>query len=137
MLASSNRPRNVLFRDEINDAQNAGLAYFLQKIDLQAQCETNERIMRDCSRNDPDQKRFVGFKIVAMRPAMAWLPFDFSPGDIVTQVNGTSIEHYDTAISLFEGLAQANSLDVSVLRGSELVVVKIRIETRNRVAPRL
>jgi S1-C subfamily serine protease len=126
----------VLFRDEISDAQTAGLAYFLQKLDLQAQCETNENQLRACSRNDPEQKRFVGFKIVAMRPAMAWLPFDFSPGDIVTQVNGTSIEHYDTAISLFDSLAQANSLDVSVLRGSEVVVVKVRIETRNRTAPR-
>jgi hypothetical protein len=131
------RPRNVLFRDEVDGAIATGLAYFLQKVDLEAQCETTEESLRKCSKDDAYQKRFVGFKILAMRPAMAWLPFDFSPGDIVTHINGTSVEHYDTVIPLFESLGKASSIEVSLLRGSQTATVVVRIEGRNTKGARL
>ena len=129
------RPKNVLFRDEVDEAVQAGLAYFLQKVDLQALCDFSDGERRPCSVNDPGTKRFVGFQIVAMRPAMAWLPFDFAPGDVVTHINGTSVEHYDAVIPLFEGLTQVDLLEVSVLRGTETVTVQVRIEPRTVTAP--
>lgn len=130
------RPRNVLYRDEVDAAIASGLAYFLQKVDLEAQCETTEQTLRKCSKDAVDQKRFVGFKVTAMRPAMAWMPFDFAPGDIVTHVNGTSVEHYDTVIPLFESLAKANAVEVSVLRGTQTATVVVRIDGRNVASAR-
>jgi S1-C subfamily serine protease len=108
----------------VDEAVKAGLGYFLQKVDLQAQLRVD----------DLGQQRFVGFQITAMRPAREWLTFDFAPGDVITHINGTSVEHYDAVLPLFDGLVNANAFEVRVLRGTETVTVTVRIEPRNSAA---
>jgi hypothetical protein len=124
----SSRQRNVLHRDEVDSAIKKGFAYFLQNVDLTALCVDSGQEARPCSKDDLGQKRFVGFQITAMRPASEWLSFDFSPGDVITSVNGVSVEHYDAVLPLFEGLANASEFSVSLIRGAEKLTVVIRID---------
>jgi type II secretory pathway component PulC len=75
--------------------------------------------------------QFDGYLIVALRPALDWLAFDFVPGDVVTHVNGVSLgQHYSAILPLFESLTQANQLDVRLRRGGEEQVIRVRIEPR-------
>ncbi|HMA92115.1 MAG TPA: hypothetical protein VKP30_05480, partial [Polyangiaceae bacterium] len=87
-LADSGRPHGTVFRDELTQAVALGLGHFLQHIEVRAVTRVN----------DLGQHEFVGFQILSLRPAEEWLKFDFAPGDVVTRVEGVSIEHYDSVI---------------------------------------
>ena len=115
------RPRNVLYRDEVDAAVKAGLGWFLQKIDLRATVR----------KDDLGRDVFAGFEIVAMRPAAAWFDFDFAPGDVITRVNGVSVEHYNAMLPVFESLPEANALEIALVRGGAPTVIQVRIEPRS------
>jgi type II secretory pathway component PulC len=83
------------------------------------------------TKDDANVTQFNGYLIVALRPALDWLPFDFAPGDVVTHINGVSLgQHYNAILPLFESLAQANQIDVTLRRDGEERVIRVRIEAR-------
>ncbi|MGC4070323.1 MAG: hypothetical protein QM784_37805 [Polyangiaceae bacterium] len=120
-IPTPSRPSNVLYRDEVESAVKAGLKAFLWKAEVRAL--TFE--------DDANVTRFNGYLIVALRPALDWLPFDFAPGDVVTHINGVSLgQHYNAILPLFESLAQASQIDVTLRRDGAERVVRVRIEPR-------
>lgn len=125
VIAGDGRPAGTLYRDELERAIRRGLGHFLQNLDLRA-------VTRE---DDLAQVTFVGFEIVAMRPAWNWLAFDFAPGDIVTKIDGVSVEHYDAVLPMFEGLASKDHFDVELVRGGQRKVVTISIRRRSKLHP--
>lgn len=116
------RPKNTLYRDEIENAKRAGLGHFFERIELEP-------------RGDTDQNgrmiAFTGFQIVALRPARDWLAFDFAPGDVLTHINGVSVEHYSTWYNQFELLPKAEQIRVDLIRDGQPKTVVVRIAERN------
>lgn len=119
-LPKDDRPAGTLYKDELQAAVAAGLGHFLQSLEVRA-------VTRE---DDLGQRVFAGFQIVALRPAERWLKFDFVPGDIVTRVDGVSVEHYDAVLPMFEGLVAKDRFEVRLVRGGEERVVVIHISDR-------
>lgn len=123
-LATDERPAGTVFRDELTQAVAAGLGYFLRHIEVRAVTRMN----------DLGQPEFVGFEILSLRPAEDWLKFDFAPGDVVTRVDGVSVEHYDSVIPMFEGLAKKDRFEVEIVRGGEPRTILVNIRNRKPTA---
>ncbi len=94
-------PPGALFRQDVNAAVEEGLGYFLQRVSV-----------------DPEvvDGKFRGFRIVELRPIEWWQGVDLRPGDIVTQVNGMSIERDIDAYQAFQSLRSAPALRVTLVR---------------------
>lgn len=95
------RPAGVLYRDEVDATVDAGLGYFLQRVDVEASL---------------DNGRFKGFRIVSLHPTNYWRGVDLGPGDVVLSVNGMPIERETQAYDAFRALKQAKELRVKYLR---------------------
>jgi hypothetical protein len=95
-------PPGALFRQDVDDAVEEGLGYFLQRVTV-----------------DPDLAggKFQGFRIVELRPVEYWQGVDLKPGDVVTKVNGLPIERDIDAYQVFQGLRAAPELRVTFTRG--------------------
>jgi hypothetical protein len=116
------RPPNTLYRDEVDTAKRMGLGHLFQLIDLEPKGELDGRgRMTD----------FKGFQIVALRPANEWLAFDFAPGDLLTHVNGVSVEHYSTWFEQFEALPNATQIQVDLVRDGKPKTVVVKIAARS------
>ncbi len=79
---------------------------------------------------DAGRVKFVGYRIVALRPASAWLRFSVGPGDVITHVNGASVEHYDYLLPVFEALPTAPELKVELLRDGEPRILTVALVER-------
>jgi S1-C subfamily serine protease len=62
--------------------------------------------------------KFHGFRIAALR-GDTWAGIDLRPGDVVTRVNGFSIEHPEQAAEAFYSLRVASELRVEYERDGE------------------
>jgi type II secretory pathway component PulC len=120
------RPKNTLYRDEVERAKSAGLGHFFEHIELEPRGEIDD---------NGRMVSFEGFQIVALRPANAWLSFDFAPGDLLTHVNGISVEHYSTWYSQFEALPKAEQIRVDLIRDGKPKTIIVRIVDRTAVPP--
>lgn len=119
------RPKNTLYRDEIEAAKREGLGHFFQRLEIEPVGETDA---------DGRLTSFQGFQIVALRPATDWLAFDFAPGDVLTHINGVSVEHYSTWVDQFEALPKAEQIRVDLLRAGEQKTIVVRIAERSPAA---
>jgi type II secretory pathway component PulC len=63
-----------------------------------------------------EQGRFQGFRILSLQPAEFWSQVDLREGDVVTAVNGQSIEAPEKAFEVFESLRSAPALRVWLVR---------------------
>lgn len=120
------RPRNVLYRDEIERLRSAGLGHLFELIDLEPVGSSD---------SDGRMITFDGFQIVALRPATEWLNFDFVPGDVLTHINGVSVEHYATWYEQFEALAKTDQIRVDLIRDGKPQVVQVQIVNRSDTKP--
>jgi S1-C subfamily serine protease len=122
-LAPAPRPNNTLYRDEVVDAIHAGLGHFFQMAELEPSGDL-----------DPSGKMisFHGYQIVVLRPASSWLPFDFAPGDIVTHINGVTVEHYSNWYDQFEALSKADQIRVDLMRDGQSKAVIVKIIERSK-----
>jgi S1-C subfamily serine protease len=125
VAAKPKAPPGSLFRNDVNATVEEGLGYFLQRVSV-----------------DPEivGGKFQGFRIVELRPAEYWQGVDLKPGDVVTKVNGQSIERDIDAYQAFQGLLAAPALRVSFVRGGsprELVfaIVDPTGEAAKKAAP--
>jgi S1-C subfamily serine protease len=119
-VTRASRPASTLYRDEVLSAIKAGLGHFLQLVDLRPVVGAD----------DSGRRQFIGFEIRSMRPASEWLLFDFAPGDVIRKIEGVSVEHYDSVIPVFEGLATKDQFEVVLLRGGEERRVVVVIQQR-------
>lgn len=115
------RPNNTLYRDEVENAKRAGLGHFFELVDLEPKGELD---------NQGRMEAFQGFQIITLRPAREWLTFDFAPGDILTHINGVSVEHYSTWFEQFELLPKADQLRVDLIRDGNAKTIVVRIVDR-------
>ena len=119
-LVVPSRPAATLYREEVVAAVQAGLGHFLQRVDVRAVTH----------QDDAGRRVFVGFEVLSLRPALEWLTFDFAPGDIVTKIDGVSVEHYNSVIPLFERLVAKDQFEVSLIRSGQPKTVVINIRER-------
>jgi type II secretory pathway component PulC len=101
---STTTSREGLSRPSVVEVINQGLGYFMQNVHVKA-------------RKDAANK-FIGWEIQQLDGAM-WTSVDLKPGDIVTKINGQSIETPDAARTVFRSLAVASELRVEFLRDGQ------------------
>ncbi len=64
-----------------------------------------------------------GFKLYAIRPGSVYAALGFLNGDTITAVNGHDMSSLDKALEVYQQLRNASSLDVSITRrGQDLVL---------------
>jgi type II secretory pathway component PulC len=99
------RPAKVtsIKRSAVKAAVQDGLGRMLAKVEIGA---------------EPYRKagNFAGFIVEGFREPEFFSGVDFEPGDVVTQVNGKSIERPELAVAVFESLAKAKELRVAIER---------------------
>ena len=117
------RPNNTLYRDEVEAARRAGLGHLFELVELEPKGDVDSQ---------GRMTSFNGFQIVTLRPASKWLSFDFAPGDVLTHINGVSVEHYSTWLEQFEAAAKADQIRVDLIRDGQRKTVIVRIADRNR-----
>ncbi len=105
----------MLYRDEVVETVDAGLGYFLQRVEVEPSLS---------------EGRFRGFRVVTLRPAGFWYGVDLEPGDVITRINGMPIERETQAFEAFESLRKASTLRVKYLRGGEPRELVFRIVDR-------
>ncbi len=115
------RPSNTLYRDEVESAKRVGLGHLFELIDLEPKGDID---------GQGRMNAFQGFQIVALRPASEWLSFDFAPGDILTHINGVSVEHYSAWFEQFEALSSTDQIRIDLIRDGTLKTVVVRILDR-------
>lgn len=95
-------PAGALWRDEVHATVDAGLGWFLQRLEVEPSL---------------DAGRFRGFRVVKLEPPDFWQGVDLKPGDVVTSVNGMPIERETQAYAAFQSLKKSDELRVRYLRG--------------------
>lgn len=98
-------PNGTLARAQVVELVNQGLGSFLQRVQLEPSLQ---------------EGKFSGFRLLELQPPTFWEGVDLMTGDVVTHVNGKSIEAPEQAFEVFESLRQAKTLSVSYLRGGKL-----------------
>jgi hypothetical protein len=63
--------------------------------------------------------RYVGYRIVRIQNPERYRGVGLEPGDVITQINGKSIEREEQAFEVFRSLRDAPYLEVSYLRQGE------------------
>lgn len=109
----------TLYRDEVTRVVDAGLGYFLQHVEVDAQLEHGT---------------FRGFRILSLAPPDYWRGVDLKPGDVVTQINGMPIERPVEAHQAFSALKTADRLVVSYLRAGQPRQLTYHIKDRPKPA---
>ncbi len=109
-------PKGKLFRDDVTQAVDQGFALFLQKL-----------------RVEPDLRdgKFVGWVVRALYQQDFWDGVDLGPGDVVTRVNGKSIERDNEAYDTFQSLKTAPRLTVDYTREGQARTLNFDIIERN------
>lgn len=105
-------PPGAIWRKDVTETLDAGLGYFLQRIEVEAE------LVEDS---------FVGFRVMALRPQAWWQGIDLAPGDIVTQVNSMPIEQPAEAHAAFESLRTASEVTISYLRNGQARQLRYQI----------
>ncbi|MCA9627909.1 MAG: hypothetical protein KC766_09590 [Myxococcales bacterium] len=95
-------PKGALWREAVDATVDRGLGYFLQRVELAPSFDTGGR--------------FQGFRIVDLYGDGFWDDVDLQRGDIVLRINGKPIERENQAFEVFQGLKQAERLEVEYLR---------------------
>jgi type II secretory pathway component PulC len=98
-------PANAIARSTVQAALAAGPGAFLQKVAI----DEHPVFLGG---------KFHGFRITALQ-GDDWRGIDLRPGDVVTRVNGFSIEHPEDAAEAFYSLRVASELRVEYEREGE------------------
>jgi len=95
-------PPGAIRRSAVRRALAAGPGAFLQRVELE-----DEPVFA--------KGRFHGFRIAKLR-GDGWEGIDLHPGDVVTRVNGKSVERPQDAFEVFHGLEVAREIRVDYER---------------------
>ncbi|MBX3182506.1 MAG: hypothetical protein KF915_07750 [Polyangiaceae bacterium] len=113
-------PKGALWRRDVDQTVDRGLGYFLQRLEVTPSFAPNGS--------------FQGFKILELFDEGFWQGVDLRPGDVVTRVNGQSIEREGQAYEVFQSLKQAPALSVQFLRDGQSRTLDYRIVTPGEAA---
>jgi len=107
-VSGSPKPRDshVLARSNVKSVVSQGLGMFLQQVDLDDQPALADG-------------KFRGFRIAALHGSRFWNGVDLKPGDVVTGVNGLTIERPEQAQAAFDSIAVASELRVTYDRDGQ------------------
>lgn len=101
---SRRAPRGSLLRSQVKRAVSEGLGAFLQRVELDA---NPVRVAG----------KFRGFRVVKLKGEPGfWEGVDLQPNDVVTKVNGRSIERPEDSYEAFKSLDTAPELRVDYER---------------------
>jgi S1-C subfamily serine protease len=104
-IVGTPRPTGALSRSNVVAIVDLGLGRFLQGVDT-------EPVVVD--------RRFIGFRLLRLYPDdPRFASVDLRAGDVVTRVNGQSIERPEQALQMWNGLRIASELAVDYLRDGE------------------
>jgi len=108
------RARNgVIMRADLLPVLERGLGSFLKNVETEPTFH---------------QGTFVGFRIISIFPGdLDYASLDLRPGDVVTHVNGRSIERPEQAVAVWDQLRTADDLVVHYRRGDEALALRFRI----------
>jgi type II secretory pathway component PulC len=98
-------PANAIARSSVQAVLSAGPGAFLQSVSI----DEHPVFLGG---------KFHGFRIAALQ-GESWRGIDLRPGDVVTRVNGFSIEHPEDAAEAFYSLRVASELRVEYERDGE------------------
>gem|GEM_PF-3889008 len=90
-----------LKRADVDRVVDAGFGKFLQDAELEVQYADG---------------KYVGYRIVRIHNAERYRGVGLEPGDVITQINGKSVEREEQAFEAFRSLKEAAFLEVSYLR---------------------
>ena len=107
-------PAGSLRRSDVRAVLSQGLAMFLQRVEF----DVEHPVFRE--------HHFVGFRISALH-GNEWSSVDLRPGDVITSVNGSSIEHPEQAQQAFLSLAIASELRVDYERDDQPRTIRLEI----------
>lgn len=102
----------TLQRADVERVVDAGLGRFLAHVSLEPRLSAG---------------RFTGWSIVSLEPPELWHGIDLQTGDVVTRVNGMSIEREMEAFDAFQAVRQAPALEVSYLRQNQPRTLRLTI----------
>lgn|GEM_PF-490398 len=105
-------PVTELSRADVVAVVDAGLGRFLQDLEVKAELK---------------EGKFVGFRIVRINNVERFRGVGLEPGDVVTQVNGQSIEQEGEAYQTFQSLKTAPYLEIDYLRHGEKMRLSLPI----------
>lgn len=94
----------VLRRQAVTSTVDAGLGRWLQGIAVAPARQGS---------------RFAGWKVVALPDDGCYQNLDLRPGDVVTRVNGSTLERPDDAQAVFQSLRTAAAVDVDLRRADQ------------------
>ncbi len=72
--------------------------------------------------------RFVGFKIIAKQSHPAFKELDIRSGDVVTEVNGITIDSPQKGFQVLQNLRNAKQVNVTLMRGGQIVQLSHSLE---------
>jgi type II secretory pathway component PulC len=107
-------PAGAIRRSEVRQALSAGLGSFLQRVTF----DVDHPIFRD--------HKFVGFRITSLN-GPGWTGIDLKEGDVVTAVNGFTVERPEQAQQAFLSLAVASELRVDYEREGQARSLRLAI----------
>jgi hypothetical protein len=103
----------VIVRDDLVPVLEAGLGSYLGNVEMEPTFH---------------QGTFAGFRLVSFFPGdLDYAGIDLRPGDIVTHINGRSIERPEQAVAVWEDLRTADDLVVHYRRGEQALALRFRI----------
>jgi type II secretory pathway component PulC len=104
----------VLTRSLVRDTLRQGIGAFLANVELTPMMSGG---------------RFAGFRLERARGLRRWnaAGLDLRVGDVITRVNGRSIERPEQAQAAFVAMAEANELSVDVVRAGAPVHVRLPV----------
>ena len=94
----------TLQRADVERVVDAGLGRFLGHVVLEPSLSAG---------------KFSGWSIVDLVPRGLWGGVDLRPGDVVTKINGMSIEREAEAFDAFQAVRQAPALEITYLRQNQ------------------
>jgi hypothetical protein len=106
----------VLTRDVLANAVTRGFGSFLGRIAVTPVIDAGGR--------------FQGFRLDRARDLRRWnaAGLDLRAGDIVTRINGRSIERPEMAMSVFSGMRDVTEVQVDVIRGGAPLSVHLAVQ---------
>ena len=107
-------PAGSLRRSDVRQALSSGLGMFLQRVTV----DVDHPVFRG--------SQFVGFRILALN-GPGWTGIDLKPGDVVTAVNGFSVERPEQAQQAFLSLAVASEIRVDYERDGQARSLRLGI----------
>jgi hypothetical protein len=104
-------PPGTIARAELDHVLTGSPAWVLQQVELQ-------EVLNKSS-------KFVGWRLASM--PKSWDGFGVQPGDVVTKVNGASVERPDEFWTVWVGLADAQEIRIDLERDGKPQVATIKV----------